>query len=151
MKNKILYISLLILILTCFDSVEVSWASDIRSKPTPLTAYRVVEIGKVVSAPEAWNLRQVRLKGIVTALRIIPRGGGMVPRQVQGAFTLQDKTGQIEIFYTETRDSLGPIDTQLLFNGSSLDALVTIVYMTPMGSETGTVTGRLMEARRSVH
>ena len=74
-----------------YTVLEASGSPYIGSTPAFLIDYEVVQIGKVVAAPQVWNLRLVRFKGMVTALRSIPRGPGMVPRESH-AFTLRDET-----------------------------------------------------------
>jgi hypothetical protein len=119
-----------------------SGSPQIGSTPAFLIEYEVVQIGKVVATPQVWNLRLVRFKGMVTALRSIPRGPGMIPRESH-VFTLRDETGEIEVFYTGTLGYIGPLETDLLVEGNSVDALVTITYLTSPGSEGGTLAGKL--------
>ncbi len=150
-KQTVLYLTLTAIILISLGSAfEVSSATDISPKPTPVTADKVVQIGQIISSPQKWNLRQVRLKGTVTALRHLPRSSGMIARDSQVTFTLRDKTGQIEIYYTGTQGSLEPLDAKKLVNGKLLDAIVTIVHLTSPGLEGGTVAGKLIGVKRAV-
>jgi hypothetical protein len=48
---------LLFLLINTFIVPEVYSTLLIQSKPLPLTSYEVVQIGKVVSTPQAYNLR----------------------------------------------------------------------------------------------
>ncbi len=134
---------LLFLLINTFIVPEVSSTPRIQSKPPPLTSYEVVPIGKVVSTPQAYNLRLVRFKGKVTALRTLSRGRGFIPPEAQ-TFTLTDDSGAIELFYAGAHGTtLGPVNTELLAEGSMIDVLVIISYTHPSGSEGGTVEGNL--------
>jgi len=147
-KHSMFYLTLMAIILIgSGNAFEVSSAADISPKPVPETADKVVQIGQIVSAPQKWNLHQVRLKGTVSELQPLPRGSGMIARESRFAFTLRDKTGHIEIFYTGTQGSL---DTNKLVNAKSLDAIVTIVYLTSPGLGGGSVAGKLIRVKRTV-
>lgn len=113
----------------------------IRSRPT-LQSLDVMSIGYVLSAPRKWNLRLVRFRGTVSALRTIPHGPGVRDTHV---FTLGDETGHIEIFYSGTEGLLRPLETDVLAQGNSIDAVVIITITDSVlpGSEAATVTGKL--------
>ena len=131
----IVYCALLLFVVAnTANAPEVYGSPQIQSKPLPLTSYEIVQIAKVVSTPQTYNLRLVRFKGIVTASRTIPRGIGMVPNEAH-VFTLTDNTGAIEIFYTGVGGkNLGPVKTDLLVEGNMIDVLVIISYTTSPGS-----------------
>lgn len=135
---------LLFLLINTFIVPEVYSTPLIQSKPLPLTSYEVVQIGKVVSTPQAYNLHVVRFKGKVTASRTLSRGRGLIPPETH-TFTLTDNSGAIEIFYTGAPQgkNLGPVNTELLAEGNVIDVLVIISYTQPSGSEGGTVEANL--------
>jgi len=153
LKHRHLEISIALCALLLFvltntaNAPEVYGGPRIQSKPPPLTSYEVVQIGKVVPTPQAYNLRLVRFKGIVTALRTIPRGIGMVPNETH-TFTLTDNTGTIEIFYTGTHGYWGPLNTEMLLEGNMIDVLVTISYTTLPRSEGETLSANLRWVER---
>ncbi|MEK7351385.1 MAG: hypothetical protein AAB177_10965 [Nitrospirota bacterium] len=67
---------------------------------TELVREEPIPIGDLVANPQAFNMRAVRLQGIIKTLQVIPGGGGC---QVQGvhdayAFILDDHTGELQIF-----------------------------------------------------
>ena len=125
---------LLFLLINTLNASDVYGTPLIQSMPRPFTSYEVIRIGDVVSHPQMHNLRLVRLKGIVTALRTIPRRIGMVPPEAH-TFTLTDDTGTIEIFYTGSNGYLGPLKSELLIEGDMIEVLVHISYITSPGSE----------------
>ena len=134
---------LLFLLINILNVPEVYSTPLIQSKPLPLTSYEVIQIGKVVSTSQTYNLRLVRFKGKVTALRTLPRGRGLVPPEAL-TFILTDNSGAIEIFYTRAHGkSLGPVKTELLAEGNVIDVLVIISYTLPSGSEGWTVEANL--------
>ena len=120
----------------------------IQSKPRPLTSYEFVQIGNVVSNPQTYNLRLVRFKGILTALRTVSRGIGIVSPEAH-AFTLTDNTGAIEIFYTGAHGYLGPLNTDMLTEGNMIDVLATISYITSPGLDGGALAANLTWVERS--
>ena len=139
----IVFCAHLLFLLINFNVPEVYSTPLIQSKPLPLTSYEVVQIGKVVSTPQAYILRLVRFKGKVTALRTLSRGRGFIPPEAH-TFTLTDNSGAIEIFYTGAQGkNLGPVNTELLAEGNVIDVLVIISYTQPSGSEGGTVKANL--------
>ena len=140
-------VHLLLLLINTSNSPEVYGTPLIQSKPRPLTSYEVVRIGDVVSHPQTHNLRLIRFKGIVTALRTIPRRIGMVPPEAH-TFTLTDNTGEIEVFYAGSHGYLGPLKTELLIEGDMIEVLVHISYITSPGSEEVALAANLRWAER---
>src|SRR5207302_9860735 len=107
----IVFCAHLLFLLINFNVPEVYSTPLIQSKPLPLTSYEVVQIGKVVSTPQAYILRLVRFKGKVTALRTLSRGRGLIPPEAH-TFTLTDNSAAIEIFYTGAQGkNLGSVNT----------------------------------------
>jgi hypothetical protein len=123
---------LLFVVANTASAPEVYGDPRIQSKPRPLASYEVHDIAKVVSAPQTYNLRLIRFRGVVTEFRTMPRG---VVRNETHVFTLTDNTGAIEIFYTSKNGSFGVFNTEMLVEGNPIDVLVTISYIPSPGSE----------------
>ena len=78
-----------------FVSLHVSTAL-----PTELVREEPIPIQMILANPQAFNMRAVRLHGMIDSLQVIPGGGGC---QVQGihdayAFILKDDTGELQVF-----------------------------------------------------
>lgn len=56
-----------------------------------------IPIQSVLANPQAFNLRVVRLQGVVQALERIPHTGGCGPADDSYIFTLNDTTGELAI------------------------------------------------------
>lgn len=67
---------------------------------TELEREEHIPIRAIIANPQAFNMRAVRLQGIIKTLAIIPSGGGCTMHKLYDAyvFILTDHTGEITIF-----------------------------------------------------
>jgi len=67
---------------------------------TELVREEFVDIRAIISNPQAFNMRVVRLRGTITTLQVIPGGGGCQGQGIHDAYvvTLTDHTGELQIF-----------------------------------------------------
>jgi len=130
----------LCLMMANITGIPASYA-QLRTKPRPLTSYAVDQIGNIASNPQTYNLRLVRFKGLVSAIRATSRGVGIPV--VTNIFTLTDDTGAIDIFYAGNIGILGPLKTDLLVEGKMIDVLVTISYVSVPGSQDSNLAANL--------
>lgn len=64
---------------------------------TELVREEPIPIQSILSNPQAFNLRVVRLQGVVQALARIPHTGGCGPADDSYIFTFDDTTGELAI------------------------------------------------------
>lgn len=148
-RRQVSVVTLMLVLMTSVASVLDGAAFAPRSKPLPLTAYDVIQIGKVFYDPTSYHLRMVRVKGTVTAVHILSQGSGCRPPEAY-QFTLTDETGVIEIMDKGAcSQNRGPLKAASLVEGDRVNALVIVSVPASSGSEHVVLTGVLQWAEPS--
>jgi hypothetical protein len=73
------------------------WLGQLGLNATELVREEPIPIQSILANPQAFNLRAVRLQGVVQTLERIPHAGGCGPADDAYIFTLNDTTGELAI------------------------------------------------------
>ena len=131
----------------CIDATEL-----VREEP--------LQIRAITANPQAFNMRTVRLQGIITTLEVIPDGGGC---QVQGiydayVFILKDDTGELQIFdrghcHSTAKSRPHAVKPQMteFAAGDSVEVVIDISLLYSPNFESRSLEGALRWIKRIPH
>ncbi|MDP3598305.1 MAG: hypothetical protein Q8S75_15040 [Nitrospirota bacterium] len=148
-RRQVYVVTLMLVLTTSVASALDGAAFAPRSKPLPLTAYDVIQIGKALSDPTSYHLRMVRVKGAVIEVHTLSQGSGCRPPEAYRVMLI-DETGVIEIMDKGAcGQNRGPLKAASLVEGDRVDALVIVSVPVPSESEHVVLTGVLQWAEHS--
>src|SRR5437868_11015240 len=115
---------------------------------TELVREEPIPIGEIIANPQAFNMRKVRLQGIVQTLERIPRAGGCGLLDAY-LFTLDDQTGQLTITDRGTclRRSVKPLMTGFAV-GDSVEVVITVSLLFSPNFDSSHLEGTLRWVKR---
>lgn len=115
----------------------------VREEPIPIQA--------IIANPQAFNLRAVRLQGIVQTLERIPRGGGCGQLDSY-IFTLNDQTGDLTIIDRGTCQkgvalSVKPLMTEFA-EGDNVEVVIDVSLLFSPNFDAPRLEGKLRWVKR---
>ena len=117
---------------------------------TELVREEPIPIGAIIANPQAFNLRAVRLQGIVQTLERIPRAGGCGLLDAY-LFTLDDQTGQLTINDRGTclyrSKSVKPLMTEFAV-GDTVEVVIDVSLLFSPNFESRNLEGTLRWVKR---
>ena len=129
------------------------WLEVPVSGATELVSEEPIPIRSIIANPQAFNMRAVRLQGIVQTLERIPRAGGCGLHDAY-LFTLNDRTGELTI--TDGGICQGrkgpfkwvkPLMTEFAV-GDSVEVVIDISLLFSPNFESGNLEGTLRWVKR---
>ncbi|MGC4098463.1 MAG: hypothetical protein QM706_15220 [Nitrospira sp.] len=132
MRTPTPYAVPVLVILLSVSAASVSTAQiSVRSKPPSLHSYYVTSIQAILSDPGHYNLRFVRIRGVVQSITQVPQqtacglGGGYQIR-------VKDDSGDVTVTDLgpcgRNPRNRGPVLPETLVGGEQIDALIHILF-----------------------
>jgi hypothetical protein len=126
------------------------WLEVPVSDATELVREEPIPIGAIIANPQAFNMRAVRLQGIVQTLERIPRAGGC-GRLDAYLFTLDDQTGQLTISDRGTclhrSQSVKPLMTEFAV-GDNVEVVIDVSLLFSPNFDSHNLEGTLRWVKR---
>ena len=130
MFTLVRYAVSMLMVLLSIATATVSPAQNLlRSKPPSLQSYSVTSIHEILSDPGHYNLRFVRIRGMVQSLTQVPRQttcGLGVGYQIR----VTDESGELTVIDLGPcgRGNRGPVLPETLAGGEQIDALIHVSF-----------------------
>lgn len=130
MSTLVGYVGSMLMVLLSLATATVSPAQNLlRSKPPSLQSYSVTSIQEILSDPGHYNLRFVRIRGVVQSLTQVPRQtscGLGVGYQIR----VTDESGELTVIDLGPcgRGNRGPVLPETLASGEQIDALIHVSF-----------------------
>lgn len=134
---------LLIAVTELFCASAALTADDLRPSSRvgglriPLLSYERIPIGTILAHPDRYQMRDIRLRGTVTAIQTEIITNRMVCGFVheQTTLTLEDDSGQLELVERGAcGQNLSQVKAPMLQLGQQIDLLVLINILTSLGT-----------------
>ncbi len=119
-----------VLVLLSIATASVSTAQFVpRSRPPSLHSYYVTSIHGILSEPGRYNLRIVRIRGVVQTITQVPQPtacGLGVAYEIH----VKDESGELKVIDLGPcgRGSRGPVLPETLVGGEQIDALIHVSF-----------------------
>lgn len=132
MSTLVRYAVSMLMVLLSIATATVSPAQNLlRSKPPSLQSYAVTSIQEVLSDPGHYNLRFVRIQGVVQSITQVPRQTAC-GLSVGYKIHVKDESGDLMVIDPgpcgRNAGNRGPVLPETLAGGEQIDALTLVSF-----------------------